>query len=135
MQQYLLDTCTCAFIFRNKFGVNEKLLEIGIDNCHISEITYAELLFSAENSQNVVHNRILLDNFLENINCISIFNAIPIYAKEKVRLRRKGTPIDDFDLLIGATAVSEGMTLVTENVKHFTNIQNIKLENWVNRQS
>lgn len=133
MQQYLLDTCTCAFIFRNKFGVNEKLLEIGIDNCHISEITYAELLFGAENSQDVAHNKKLLRNFIEHIDCISIFDSLPFYAKEKVRLRGKGTPIDDFDLLIGATAVSEGMILVTENIKHFKNIANIKIENWVNR--
>ena len=98
-----------------------------------SEITYAELLFGAENSQDVAHNKKLLRNFIEHIDCISIFDSLPFYAKEKVRLRGKGTPIDDFDLLIGATAVSEGMILVTENIKHFKNIANIKIENWVNR--
>jgi tRNA(fMet)-specific endonuclease VapC len=39
--------------------------------------------------------------------------------------------VDDFDLLIGCTAVTEGMMLVTENVKDFKNIKDIRIENWV----
>ena len=56
-------------------------------------------------------------------------------AEEKVRLRLCGTPLDDdFDLLIGCTALSKGMTMVTENLKDFKRLKGIKIENWIVRQ-
>lgn len=45
----------------------------------------------------------------------------------------QGTPIDDFDLLIGAAAVQQDLILVTDNIKHFKNIQGLAIENWVER--
>ena len=60
---------------------------------------------------------------------IPIKDAIPLFAKEKARLRKDGTLVEDFDLLIGTTAVKEGLTMVTENTRHFQNIDGIKLEN------
>ena len=41
--------------------------------------------------------------------------------------------IDDFDLLIGATAIYNNLTLITENVKHLERIPHIKVDNWVQR--
>ena len=51
--------------------------------------------------------------------------------KKNARLRKIGRTIDDFDLLIGSTAVELNLTIVTNNVAHFENISNIKLENWI----
>lgn len=56
-----------------------------------------------------------------------------MYAKEKARLTMAGTPTSDFDLLIGCTAVSRKMVMVTQNIKDFENIKDIHLENWVNK--
>ena len=56
-----------------------------------------------------------------------------IYAVEKARLALAGTPTGEFDLLIGCTAVSKKMVLVTENVKDFQNIKDIQIENWIER--
>ena len=53
-----------------------------------------------------------------------------IYAKEKARLQKAGTPIDDFDLLIGVTSVTHQLTMVTNNTSHFKRISKIKLEDW-----
>jgi tRNA(fMet)-specific endonuclease VapC len=39
--------------------------------------------------------------------------------------------IDDFDLLIGASAISNDLILVTRNVSHFERLEQIKIENWV----
>ncbi len=56
------------------------------------------------------------------------------YAIEKVRLRKQGTPVDDdFDLLIGATALENQLILVTENTKDFHRLEGIQLENWIVR--
>ena len=54
--------------------------------------------------------------------------ALLIFAKEKSRLRRMGVPIDNFDLLIGVTAIHHDLILVTNNTRHFQRLQGIKLE-------
>ena len=131
--QYLLDTNICVFILRQKYGVGERMLLAGVSNCFISELTYAELLFGAECSDNPEKNKTLIDRFLSRIKVIPIKDAIPLFAKEKARLRKDGTMVEDFDLLIGTTAVKEGLTMVTENTRHFQNINGIQLDNWVVR--
>ncbi len=50
--KYLLDTNICIHFFKGKFNLIDKLTKIGIENCAISEITLAELIFGAENSTN-----------------------------------------------------------------------------------
>jgi hypothetical protein len=51
--------------------------------------------------------------------------------KEKAILRKKGLPLDDFDLLIGATAISNDFILVTRNVSDFDRLDGIEIENWI----
>ena len=113
--------------------LKSRILEIGVDNCHISLVTYAELYYGAVNSSSVEKNLLQLKHFVEGIDVVPIDDVIPVFAKEKVRLRRLGTPIDDFDLLIGTTAKIYGMTLVTENIKHLGKVEGVTIENWVNR--
>lgn len=131
--KYLLDTNICIHLFRGKYNLIEKFEEINLDDCAISEITLAELIFGAENSPNPKKNYLIIDKFSEQIKILPIFNSIQIYAKEKVRLRKKGIMISDFDLLIGSTAIANEMIMVTENVKEFNRISGINIENWVNR--
>lgn len=128
--QYLIDTNICIFYMKGMYDLRTKFMQAGIDRCFISEITLAELKFGVENSQNITKNKQALEDFLSGILILPIFEAIDIYAKEKARLRKKGTPVDDFDLLIGATSVAYNLILVTNNFKHFNRITNIQLEDW-----
>ncbi len=133
--QYLLDTNTCVFFLRGKLKLDEIIKEKGIDNFYISEITIVELRFGAENSDNPSKSHKAVDAFLNGLSIIPIFGCIRRYAKEKVRLRKLGKPMnDEFDLLIGVTSVENKLTLVTDNTKHFENISGIKLENWFKRK-
>ncbi|MEL6537659.1 MAG: PIN domain-containing protein, partial [Bacteroidota bacterium] len=91
----------------------------------------AELKFGVANSKAVEKNQLALSKLLSGLQVLPIFDSIDMYASEKARLRKLGTPTDDFDLLIGATAVNHGMILVTNNTKHFEKIKGIRLENWV----
>lgn len=50
--KYLFDTNICIHFFRGKFNLIDKIESIGIQKCAISEITLAELVFGAENSEN-----------------------------------------------------------------------------------
>ena len=130
---YLLDTNICIHLFRGEYDLDQKFLEIGLLNCAISEITLAELMFGAENSKSPSKNKKIIQQFTDQVKVIPIYNAIPIYAAEKVRLRSIGKMISDFDLLIGSTAIANNFIMVTENLKEFNRIKGITIENWVNR--
>jgi tRNA(fMet)-specific endonuclease VapC len=128
--KYLLDTNICIYFLKGKFGLITKFEEIGFDNLYISEITLAELKYGAEKSEYPDKNRSTIDDFANRIKLLPIFKAIDTFAKEKARLRKKGNVVDDFDLLIGSSAVINKMVLVTNNEKHFEKLKGIKIENW-----
>lgn len=132
--KYLLDTTICVFFLRGKLDGNETMRSKGRENCYISEITVAELRYGAENSNDVLQSNRAVDDFLQGLQIVPIFGCIHRYAKEKVRLKKLGHPMhDDFDLLIGVTAVENNMTLVTDNIRHFQRLENITIENWFER--
>lgn len=132
--QYLLDTNICVFFLRGKMNLDEILKEKGKQNCFISEITVFELRFGAENSQDIDKSQKAVDLFVNGISIIPISSCLKSYAKEKVRLRKIGKPMnDEFDLLIGVTAIENKLILVTDNVNDFVNMEEIKIENWLKR--
>lgn len=133
MTKYLLDTNICIFYLKGLFELNAKIKAVGLENCFISEITVAELKFGVEKSQKVKENRRVSTTFIEHINVLPIYSSLDVYAKEKSRLQKLGTSIDDFDLLIGATAISNDLTLVTNNTKHFKRLNGVKLEDWTKK--
>jgi tRNA(fMet)-specific endonuclease VapC len=67
---------------------------------------------------------------LTGVNIVPIFHSLDLYAKEKTRLRKADTPIDDFDLLIGVTSLTHNLIMVTNNTNHFNRIKSITLEDW-----
>jgi tRNA(fMet)-specific endonuclease VapC len=129
--KYLLDTNICIYFFRGKFDLLQKFKNIGIEKFAISEITLAELIFGAENSSMPEKNHNLIENFTKIITILPIYNSIYFYGKEKARLRKIGKPVSDFDLLIGATAIENKLTLITENIKDFSHLKGVKMENWI----
>lgn len=120
----------CYLLHEWQVDLNKKFDAIRAENRFISEITLAELKFGVENSKSPEKNRKALTDFLTGVTVLPIFQALDLYAKEKARLRRVGTPIDDFDLLIGVTAVTHGLAMVTNNTDHFKRIDRIDLEDW-----
>jgi len=130
--KYLLDTDISIFYLRGKYNINQKLKDVvGYDNCFISEITLAELKYGAELSERVEKNVNSVNEFATKIGILPIFNCLDLYAKEKARLKKLGNLIDDFDLLIGCSAIKNDLILVTNNENHFVRIENIKIENWI----
>ena len=130
MTKYLLDTNICIYFLKGQFELDSKIKEIGLETCFISEITVAELKFGAEKSQRVEQNRKVVSRFIDQMSILPIYSSIDFYAQEKIRLQKQGTPIDEFDLLIGATAISNDLVLVTNNTKHFNRLTDIQLEDW-----
>jgi len=133
MKGYLLDTNICVFLLRRKYGVERRLSELDPKQCYISEITVAELKYGAYKSNRTDENLALIEELANSVNIVPFTESIDVYAREKNRLRKQGTPIEDFDLLIAAAAISQGLTLVTDNTKHFSHIDGLTLENWIER--
>ena len=133
--KYLLDTNICIYYLKGMFHLDEKINNIGNENCYISEITLAELKYGVANSLNINKNKKVLDNFVDNIKIVPILNSLDLYASEKARLRKAGRIVDDFDILIGVTSISNKMTLVTNNLKHFERLNNIKIEDWTKNKA
>ncbi|MEO6705926.1 MAG: type II toxin-antitoxin system VapC family toxin [Ginsengibacter sp.] len=124
------DTNICIYFIKGQYGLNKKIAKVGEQNCFISEMTVAELKYGIENSKTVEAMRLIVEAFIPKFAIIPIFKSLDVYAKEKVKLRKQGQPIDDFDILIGATAVVNGLIMVTNNISHLNRIDNILIEDW-----
>lgn len=133
MKKYLLDTNICAYFLNGQFNLKEKIQEVGIENCIVSEITIAELKYGIAKSTKKEKNLLALISFQSKIEILPIFPALDIYATEKARLKIKGKMLDDFDLLIGSTAIFNNLTLVTRNISDFERLEGIVIEDWTSQ--
>jgi tRNA(fMet)-specific endonuclease VapC len=88
----------------------------------VSVITAAELRFGAEKAGRPKLTE-LVEAYLERLAILDWTNEVTThYARIRWELERSGKPIRNMDLLIAAHAVSQGMTLVTNNIKHFLSV-------------
>jgi tRNA(fMet)-specific endonuclease VapC len=131
--QYLLDTNTCIYIIKKKpIEIFEKFSNINLGEVAISSISLAELEFGVSKSQFVDKNRMALFNFLLPIEVLSYTHSATFYYGElRTKLEREGKVIGSMDMLIASHALSENLILVTNNVKEFSRIPSLKLENWI----
>jgi tRNA(fMet)-specific endonuclease VapC len=129
--QFLLDTDTCVYWLRGREPIRERVTGVGLATLGISVITLAELRYGAACSARPEANQQAVDAFSDAIIVIGIDAAIArAFGDIKAALRAQGTLLEDSDLLIGATARTYGLTLVTNNSEHFRRIPGLTLENW-----
>ena len=131
--KYLLDPNICISLLRGNRDVARKLIGIGEDKCFLSVITLYELMFGAYNSGRSQQEILKVKEFVNRFPVVSLMDSAEEYAFRKTQLRASGIMIDEFDLLIAATALSGNYILVTDNIKHFQRITNLRLENWIKR--
>jgi tRNA(fMet)-specific endonuclease VapC len=131
MKQYLLDTNIVIFLFKSKFRIHEKIAFVGLENCFISEITLAELKIGAEKSADKIQAHEVVNTFAQTVTVLPVSDVLDVFATEKVRLEKSGTPMHDhFDVLLAATALFYNLIMVTNNVKHFTVFPTLPVEDW-----
>ncbi|MEM9775201.1 MAG: type II toxin-antitoxin system VapC family toxin [Chloroflexota bacterium] len=129
---YILDTNICIYIIRQRpMAVLEKFEEIPADELAISVVTYAELQYGVDKSSSKQFNQNILDQFVNRLNILSWDRpAAREYGLIRSSLEAQGTPIGPLDLLIAAHAISQVATLVTNNLREFERVSDLKLENW-----
>ncbi len=130
MAKYLLDTNVCISLFRNRDNVRKHILDVGIDNCYISEITIAELFFGLAKGADKQRLMNDISNVTKMFNILPVFPCFKEYGEIRCELEKAGNRIDQFDLLIGASAIHNKMTLVTANLKHFVRIKDLSVIDW-----
>ena len=130
--RYLLDTNICIYVIKHKpEKVFQKLQTIHPEDVCISSVTYAELVHGVEKSAAVEKNRLALSMLLANMEILDFdADAADCYGKIRAGLERKGTPIGPLDMMIAGHAQSLGYTIVTNNVKEFSRVPALKIENW-----
>lgn len=134
MKGYLVDTNIWIHFFKGKYGVRDKILNVSAEQLCVSEITVAELTYGAYHSSNRSKHLREVHLVRDNFCLYSISECIDDYALLRDKLSKQGLTVENFDLLIAATAIHYHLILVTENVKHFKDIPGLKIENWANRE-
>ena len=130
--KYMLDTNICIYIIKEKPNkVLERFQSLEIGDICISVITFAELEYGIEKSKYPIQNQTALTSFLAPIEILPFGQKAAIeYAKIRANLEEQGNIIGAYDLMIGAHAKENSLTLVTNNQKEFNRISKLKLDNW-----
>lgn len=128
---YLLDTSVLINFLRGNEEANNYLVRLGEKNVFaISVITYGELMYSAYRSKEYKHERKVIIDIMNDLHIALLpltTDIVDHFAAAKFLLEKAGSKLDDFDLLIGATAVSSGCPLITDNIRHFRRFPGIVL--------
>ena len=132
MLRYLLDTNICIYVIKRR---PESLLERFNRNAShlaMSSITLAELMHGAEISSDPPRSLAVVENFCSRLEVLAYGpKAAQHYGQIRAALERRGTPIGVNDLHIAAHARSEGLTLVSNNLREFERVDGLLYENWV----
>jgi tRNA(fMet)-specific endonuclease VapC len=129
---YLIDTDIVINSIKGNTKVNQKISEYATIPKAISIITFGELLYGAKRSIQRDKNTSIVYRLAEIFPIVGITRStIEAFTDVKMALDVRGERIEDFDLLIAATALSLNYTLVTNNTKHYKRIKGLLLENWM----
>ena len=132
--RYLLDTCVVSDFVKGEANTSQKLKSVSPEDIAVSAITSMELKYVlANNPQRAVKIQPLIDSFLSSVTILT-FGEEEAKQTAQIRnfLKQAGTPIGAYDVLIGATAITHNLILVTANVREFERIPNLQIQNWRN---
>jgi len=129
---YLLDTNACIRILNGtSLSLIEHLRSTPRSQMRLSSVVKAELLHGARRSSRVAENLRLLDRFFDTIASLPFDDrCAEQYGLLREELDRAGTPIGPNDLLIAATARTHRAVLITHNVREFSRVTELRLEDW-----
>jgi tRNA(fMet)-specific endonuclease VapC len=128
---YLLDTDTLIFSLKGEPAVKKNLHDHFHDPLKMSVITLMELYYGAHKSQKITSNLAKIKTLELSFEIVPVSEeSAEIFGMTKAELEKKGLILDDFDLIIACSALSNNLVLVTNNVRHFQRIEGLKLTNW-----
>ena len=132
MLKYLLDTNIAIYVIKQRPLEALERFNQNAGQLAMSVISHAELVHGAEKSARTEQNLRIVENFCSRLSLLDYGQkASAHYGEIRANLEVQGTPIGVNDLHIAGHARSEGLTLVTNNMKEFERVEGLRLENWV----
>jgi tRNA(fMet)-specific endonuclease VapC len=130
MTGFMLDTDISSYIIKRRPVTLLERFQKHAETLSVSVMTAAELRFGAEKAGRPKLAE-LVEAYLDRLAILDWTNEVSgHYARIRSELERSGKPIGNMDLLIASHAVSQRMTLVTNILKHFSNVPGLKVEVW-----
>jgi tRNA(fMet)-specific endonuclease VapC len=132
MLTYMLDTNICIDVMkRYPKELRDKFNALAEQLC-VSSITLGELHYGAEKSARRVENLTAIEHFVARLDVLPFGEkAAAHYGQVRAELERAATPCGPHDMQIGGHARSEGLIVVTNNMREFTRMPGVRAENWV----
>ena len=132
MLAYMLDTNICIYVMKTYPPELQQKLDSLAEQLCISSITLGELYFGAEKSARRAENLTELGLFVARLEVRPFEEkAAAHYGHLRADLERAGRPCGPYDMQIGGHARSEGLILVTDNMREFARMPGLRAENWV----
>jgi tRNA(fMet)-specific endonuclease VapC len=132
MLRFLLDTNIVIYVMKRRPPELLDVFNAHTNHMAISVVTLAELMHGAEKSSQASSNFAAIEDFCSRLEVLSYTaKAAQHYGSIRAALEKVGQPIGVNDLHIAAHARSEGLTLVTNNMKEFAKVPALQVENWV----
>lgn len=129
--KYVLDTDILIYFLKGHESVVEKVSVVAQSDLSTTIINQTELLYGAFNSTKKEHNLKKIQEFLKEITVLEFSPAASMqFAKHKAQLKKQGNLLADMDLMIASIVLANDGILVTNNVKHFEKIKELRFENW-----
>jgi len=129
---WMLDTNVIIAASKSHPAVLTKLKQHRLGDVWLSSIVWAEIEFGIANSTRRAHNQQVFDSIVTHLKIVPFsLGAARHYGELRVYLEKIGTPIGSNDTLIAAEALAQGATLVTGNVREFSRVPGLLLENWL----
>jgi tRNA(fMet)-specific endonuclease VapC len=130
MSGFMLDTDISSYIIKRRPATLVAKFKQNAEALSVSVMTAAELRFGAEKAGRPGLTE-LVEEYLKRITILDWTSEVTVpYGRIRAELERAGKPMGSMDLLIASHAVSQGMTLVTNNLRHFSNVPGLKVEVW-----
>ncbi len=126
-----LDTNIVIAYFNGDQEIAEKI-KSHQPNVAVSALVIAELLYGARASARSKQNLERVHSLLQAVEVVDFDQqSADVYSRIRLELKEKGRPTGEMDMLIAAVAIANKATLVTHNTKHFENMGELQLEDWL----
>ncbi len=126
---YLVDTDWAVYWLHSNERIQQRVEELRGQGLALSAVSLAELWEGVHYSRDPQESEHQLHDFLRRVSLIGIDEeTCKLFGKERGRLRAAGKRVADFDLIIGVTACQHKLTLLTNNRRHFENIEGLRIE-------
>ncbi len=130
--KYLLDTNVCIKYLNGRSAhIRQKVTFHGSQEIVLCSVVKAELFYGAMKSNNPKKTLTKQRQFVNRFQSLPFDdNVAEVYSQIRADLEQKGTPIGPNDLLIASIAIANDLILVTHNIREFSRIRDLNIEDW-----